>query len=132
MKNCIPRILQKIVSATMTTTTAKKILLRSSNKETFEVEEALKSDLGGFLFRILGYYNGHPLLGDKVVAALRFDLVFLLFQCLISFSDMVWSFICCPVLRELVRKVEQVIPEYDPWNRAVIAYVDGLEYFDRF
>ena len=24
----------------------------------------------GFIFRILGYYNGHPLLGDKVVAAL--------------------------------------------------------------
>ncbi|KAK0596546.1 hypothetical protein LWI29_016671 [Acer saccharum] len=37
---CIPRILQKIVSVT-TTTMTKKILLRRSDGETFEVEEAL-------------------------------------------------------------------------------------------
>ncbi|KAK3219042.1 hypothetical protein Dsin_013012 [Dipteronia sinensis] len=30
----------------------------------------------GFLFRILGYYNGHPLLGDKVVAALLISKLF--------------------------------------------------------
>ena len=33
----------------------------------------------GFLFRILGFYNGHPLLGDKVVAALLIFALILLY-----------------------------------------------------
>ncbi|KAK1576213.1 hypothetical protein Q3G72_011937 [Acer saccharum] len=81
-----------------------------------------------FLFRILGYYNGHPLLGDKVVAALpMFALILLLctkssqtLPLLLLRYGFGASFVAL-FCTELVRKVEQVIPEYDPRNHAVIS-----------
>ncbi|KAK1576407.1 hypothetical protein Q3G72_013526 [Acer saccharum] len=80
-----------------------------------------------FLFRILGYYNGHPLLWDKIVVALpMFALILLRFgfpafpvPLLLLRYGFGASFVTL-FCAELVRKVEQVIPEYDPRNRVVI------------
>ncbi|KAI9162400.1 hypothetical protein LWI28_026920 [Acer negundo] len=56
----------------------------------------------GFLFRNLDFYNGHPPLGDKVVATL---LMFALILLASSPSQIwFWSFICCPVLRRACPK----------------------------
>ncbi|KAK4837960.1 hypothetical protein QYF36_009857 [Acer negundo] len=56
----------------------------------------------GFLFRNLDFYNGHPPLGDKVVATLMMFALILLAS---SPSQIwFWSFICCPVLRRACPK----------------------------
>ncbi|KAK0596310.1 hypothetical protein LWI29_014547 [Acer saccharum] len=117
----IPRVLQKVVSLTWSRDSSAYIvcetlrmrleismeMLVPSHNAVLLVLDYTESFIQtscpiGFLFRILGYYNGHPLLGDKVVAALPMFALILLAS---SPSQIwFWSFICCPVLHRACQK----------------------------
>ncbi|KAK0595720.1 hypothetical protein LWI29_009347 [Acer saccharum] len=121
LSNRIPRVLQKVVSLTWSRDSSAYIvcetlrmrleismeMLVPSHNAVLLVLDYTESFIQtscpiGFLFRILGYYNGHPLLGDKVVAALPMFALILLAS---SPSQIwFWSFICCPVLHRACQK----------------------------